>query len=179
MWNFGRYVDTFNQGGGSPANLFQSPSVPSVKPAVAANAKFFIPTLGSSSEQTMEAIAESVQEDVATKEVPSTSARNDPFQTPLPPSSTTMQRFPSMGNIHGMEVATNANGSVPPHSRRTASWGGSSNDVFSPPPKMGEIKPLGEALGMSPAMFRPNEPSMMRVPMNGGSFGDDLHEVEL
>ncbi|BFG31401.1 hypothetical protein CerSpe_176750 [Prunus speciosa] len=174
-----RYVDTFNQGGGSPANLFQSPSVPSVKPAVAANAKFFIPTLGSSSEQTMEAIAESVQEDVATKEVPSTSAMNDPFQTPLPPSSTTMQRFPSMGNIHGMGVATNANGSVPPHSRRTASWGGSSNDVFSPPPKMGEIKPLGEALGMSPAMFRPSEPSMMRVPMNGGSFGDDLHEVEL
>ncbi|KAI5328382.1 hypothetical protein L3X38_027779 [Prunus dulcis] len=56
-----------------------------VKPAVAANAKFFIPTLGSSSEQTMEAIAESVQEDVATKDVPSTSARNDPFQTPLCP----------------------------------------------------------------------------------------------
>lgn len=36
-----RYVDTFNQNGGSSANLFQSPSIPSVKPALPANAKFF------------------------------------------------------------------------------------------------------------------------------------------
>ncbi|XP_068306701.1 protein transport protein SEC16B homolog [Pyrus communis] len=177
-----RYVDTFNQGGGSPANLFQSPSVPSVKPPVAANAKFFIPTLASSNEQAMEAIAESVQEDGATNESLSTSGMNDSFHAPLPSSSSsnTMQRFPSMGNIQSMGVATNANGSALPHSRRTASWGGSSNDVLSPHMKTGEIKPLGEALGTSPvAMFRPSEPSLTRAPMHGGSSGDDLHEVEL
>ncbi|XP_015167747.1 protein transport protein SEC16B homolog [Solanum tuberosum] len=38
-----RYVDTFNKGGGNPTNLFQLPSVPSIKPATAGNAKFFVP----------------------------------------------------------------------------------------------------------------------------------------
>ncbi|XVE77408.1 hypothetical protein DITRI_Ditri13aG0060200 [Diplodiscus trichospermus] len=52
-----RYVDIFNQGGGDHANLFQSPTVTSVKPTVPKNAKFFIPTPASNSEQ-MEAIAE-------------------------------------------------------------------------------------------------------------------------
>ncbi|XP_050141686.1 protein transport protein SEC16B homolog [Malus sylvestris] len=177
-----RYVDTFNQGGGSPVNSFESPAVPSVKPLVAANAKFFIPTVAPSNEQAMEAIAESVQEDGgATNENPSTFGNNDSFHTPPPSSSSsnTMQRYPSMGNIQSMGVATTSNDSAPPHSRRTASWGGSSNDVLSPPMETGEIKPLGEALGMSPAMFRPSELSRTRTPMNGGSFGDDLHEVEL
>ncbi|KAG4946964.1 hypothetical protein JHK87_042971 [Glycine soja] len=59
-----RYVDTFNQGGGTSTNLFQSPSIPSVKPALAANAKSFVPTAApSSNEQTMEAIVEIKQED--------------------------------------------------------------------------------------------------------------------
>ncbi|XP_040365875.1 protein transport protein SEC16B homolog isoform X2 [Rosa chinensis] len=176
-----RYVDTFNQAGGMPANLFQSPSVPSTKPAVAANAKFFIPTPALSGDQTMEAIAEHVQEDATTtKEDPSTSARNDSFHAPPSSSPMSMQRFPSMSNIQSMGVMSNANGPLPAHSRRTASWGGSSNDIFSPP-KTGEIKPLGEALGMSPTLYRPSEPpSQMHAPMNGGSsFGDDLHEVEL
>lgn len=161
-----------------PANLFQSPSVPSVKPAVAANAKFFIPTPVLTGDQTMDAIVEHAQEDGATTKDPSTSARNDFFHAP-PSSSPSMQRYPSMGNIQNMGVMPNSNGPVPPHSRRTASWGGSSNDIFSPP-KMGEIKPLGEALGMSPTFYRHNElPSQMHAPMNGGGFGEDLHEVEL
>ncbi|KAG4949819.1 hypothetical protein JHK84_043247 [Glycine max] len=51
-------------GGGTSTNLFQSPSIPSVKPALAANAKFFVPTAApSSNEQTMEAIVEIKQED--------------------------------------------------------------------------------------------------------------------
>ncbi|KAL6181301.1 hypothetical protein ACLB2K_047956 [Fragaria x ananassa] len=174
-----RYVDTFNQSGGMPTNLFQSPSVPSVKPAVAANAKFFIPTPVLTGDQSMDAIVEHAQEvGATTKEDPSTSARNDFFHAP-PPSSPSMQRYPSMGNIQNMGVVPNSNGPVPPHSRRTASWGGNSNDIFSPP-KMGEIKPLGEALGMSPAFYRHNElPSQMHAPMNGSGFGEDLHEVEL
>ncbi|XP_040985774.1 protein transport protein SEC16B homolog [Juglans microcarpa x Juglans regia] len=172
-----RYVDTFNQGGGSPANLFQSPSVPSVKPAVAANAKFFIPTPASSGEQTMEAIAENGQEDTATHEDPSTSTAYDSFQSPIPSSSMSMQRFPSMGSIPGKGVGTNGEASLPPNSRRTASWGGSFSDPFSPP-NPAETKTLGEALGMPPSTYMPNESSLMRMPMNGGSV-DDLHEVEL
>ncbi|KAF3448329.1 hypothetical protein FNV43_RR09042 [Rhamnella rubrinervis] len=171
-----RYVDTFNQGGGSPANLFQSPSISSVKPAVAANAKFFIPT-PASGEQTMEAIAESLQEGVASNSDASTSAMNDSFQSPSS-SSSPMQRFPSMGHIPSKGVVTNGRGTFPSHSRRAASWSGSFSDSISPP-KTSEIKPLGEALGMSPPSFMPNGPPSMRTPMNGGNFGDDLQEVEL
>ncbi|XP_023916411.2 protein transport protein SEC16B homolog [Quercus suber] len=173
-----RYVDTFNQGGGKPANLFQSPSVPSVKPPVAPNAKLFIPTPASLGEQTMEAIAENGQEETSTNVDRSTSIANDSFQSPIHSSSMTVQRFPSMDNIPYMGDLTkgNGNGSLPPHSRRTASWGGSHSTPFSPP-KPAEIKPPGEALGMPPSSFMPNEPSLMRM-QNGGSFGD-LHEVEL
>ncbi|KAF4389516.1 protein transport protein SEC16B homolog [Cannabis sativa] len=175
-----RYVDTFNQGGGRPANLFHSPSVPSVKPAVAANAKFFIPT-PASGEQSMEAIAESVQEDVptvGTHEEASTSTGNAAFQ--VPPPSASMQRFPSMGNIPGQRVMTNSNGSLSSLSRRTASWSGSFNDSFSSP-KETEVKPLGAvSSGMPPTMFSPTDPSsMMRAQMNGGNFADELQEVEL
>ena len=160
-----RYVDTFNQGGGTSANLFQFPSVPSVKPAVAANAKFFVPTPAPSNEQTMEAIAESKQEDSATNECS--------YQSPK--SSTTIQRFPSLGNISN-QGATDGNNSHLPHSRRTASWSGSFNDSFTPQ-KMGNIKPLGEALGMPPSRFSPDE-SLMHKPVKSSSYGEDLHEVE-
>ncbi|XP_061341068.1 protein transport protein SEC16A homolog [Gastrolobium bilobum] len=174
-----RYVDTFNQGGGSPANLFQSPSVPSVKPVLAANAKFFIPApVPSSNEQTMEAIAESNQEDSLANENPSTSSRNEwSYQSPKPASS--LARIPSMGNISNRGAMMNGNNSHPPHSRRTASWGGGSiSDSFSPT-KLGEIKPLGEALGMPPSTYMHDEFSLMRTPKKSGSFGEDLHEVEL
>ncbi|XP_062074743.1 protein transport protein SEC16A homolog [Humulus lupulus] len=174
-----RYVDTFNQGGGRPANLFQSPSIPSVKPAVAANAKFFIPT-PASGEQSMEAIAESVHEDVPTvgaHEEASTSTVNDAaFQ--VPPPSASIQRFPSMGNIPSQRVMSNGNGSLSSHSRRTASWSGSFNDSFTSP-KGTEVKPLVAASGMPPTMFSPSDPSLMRTQMNGGNFADELQEVEL
>jgi hypothetical protein len=83
-----------------------------------------------------------------------------------------------MGSVPGKGVVTNGKVSLSSHSRRTASWGGSFSDQFSPP-NTAEIKPLGEALGMPPSSFMPNEPSLMRMPTSGGSFGDDLHEVEL
>lgn len=175
-----RYVDTFNQGGGRPANSsFQSPSVSSMKPAVAANAKFFIPT-PTSGEQTMEAIAESLHEGVPTSGDASTSAINNVLQTPTP-SSSAMQRFPSMDNIPSQRVTANGHGSLlSQHSRRTASWSGSFSDSFSPPPKATEVKPLGEALSMSPSSFMPSDlSSLRRMQMNGGNFVDDLQEVEL
>ncbi|KAF8380503.1 hypothetical protein HHK36_027990 [Tetracentron sinense] len=173
-----RYVDTFNKGGGTPANLFQSPSVPAVKPEGGANAKFFIPTPEASGRQTVDAIGENMQEAAVNNEDPSTSIVNNSFSTP-PPSSVTMQRFPSMDNImnKGMGVTENSNGSLSSRSRRTASWSGSFSDAFNP--KMTKVKPLGEALGMPPSSFMPSDLSSMHLPVNGSRFGDELHEVEL
>ncbi|KAK7406260.1 hypothetical protein VNO78_07883 [Psophocarpus tetragonolobus] len=173
-----RYVDTFNQGGGTSANLFQSPSVPSVKPALAPNAKFFVPTpVPFSNEQTMEAIAESNQEDSATNEDPSTSATNEwSYQSPNHVPATAIQRFPSMGNI-SKQGATGGSNSHFAHSRRAASWSGSLNDSFTPP-KSGNIKHLGETSGMPPTRFMPDE-SLMHTPVKSSSYGEDLHEVEL
>ncbi|KAL2525172.1 Protein transport protein SEC16B-like protein [Abeliophyllum distichum] len=189
-----RYVDTFNKGGGSPTNLFQSPSVPSAKPASVANPKFFVPTPVPSVEQS-NTPANSMQDTSYTNENPSTSSTNDSFQSPAIPSSMAMQRFASMDNISNTET-TSGNGSFSAHSRRTASWSGSFNGSFSPPnkaevkplgevlgsfspPNKAEVKPLGEVLGMHPSSFMPSESSLVQPGMNGPSFGDDLHEVEL
>ncbi|CAL0311658.1 unnamed protein product [Lupinus luteus] len=91
-----RYVDTFKQGG---ANLFQSSSVPSVKHALASNAKFFVPAPVPSDDHTMEAIAESSQEDSAASEDPSTSATNDwSHQSPLKNTMST--------SMHGIVLPT-------------------------------------------------------------------------
>lgn len=165
--------------------MFQTPPVPSVKPAVTANAKFFIPAPApSSSEQTMEAIAENNQEDSSALENPSTSSRNDwAYLSPKTPSPMARQRFPSMGNIPSPGAMINGSNShhthTSPHSRRTASWsGGSYGDSFYPTTKMNEVKPLGEALGMPPSTFMPDDASLMHTPVKSGSFGD-LHEVEL
>jgi len=167
-----RYVDTFNQGGGNSANLFQSPSVPSVKPALAANAKFFVPSPApSSNEQAMEAIAESNQEESAPNVDLSTSATNEwSYQGPQHVSSTAMQRFPSLGNIPKQE-ATEGSNSHFGHSRRAASWSGSLNDSYSPPNRS-NIRPL------EPSRFMPDE-SSMHTPAKSSSYGEDLHEVEL
>ncbi|KAL4027028.1 hypothetical protein IC575_015479 [Cucumis melo] len=177
-----RYVDTFNQGNGSSANLFQSPSVPSIKPKVATNAKFFVPGPALSAEPTEETLPESSQEDTTTSEHPSTSTPNDSFSTPS--LATPMQRFPSMGNISVRGANITGRGTfAAANARRTASWsGGNFSDAFSPPPKQPTgLKPLGEALGMPPSSFMPSEsPPLVHTPINGGGgMGDDLHEVEL
>ncbi|XP_058224178.1 protein transport protein SEC16B homolog isoform X2 [Rhododendron vialii] len=170
-----RYVDTFNKGGGNPTNLFQSPSVPSVRPASGANPKFFVPSPVSSSEQTLDT-TDNVQETTATNESSSIPTANNSFHSP--PTSMTMQRFPSMDNILNNRTVTNGSVSLSSHSRRTASWSGGLNNGYIPPQKT-EVKPLGEVLGMQPSSYVPSEPSLAHLPRNGGSFGDDLHEVEL
>ncbi|KAI3453486.1 hypothetical protein Pfo_010149 [Paulownia fortunei] len=168
-----RYVDTFNQGGGSATNLFVSPSTPPIKPASGANPKFFVPSPVSAVEQPVDASVNNTQ-DTLTYENPLTSPLSDSFQSPAPPSSMTMQRFASLNNISNQGTS----GSFPVHSRRTASWSGSLNDSFSTPHRA-EVKPLGEVLGVHPSSFMPSYPSLVRPPITGGSFGDDLHEVEL
>lgn len=173
-----RYVDTFNQGSRSSANLYQSPSVTFVKPTLVANAKFFIPTpTPSSNEHTMEAIAEKNHEDNLAHESPSTSYSNDwSYLSPKHASPLARQRFPNMDNLSNQGAVMNGSYSHSPHSRRTASWGGSVGESFSPT-KMGEIRSLGEALGMPPSTYMSDEIPSMHPSMKSGSFGD-LHEVE-
>lgn len=174
-----RYVDTFNKGGGNPTNLFQSPAAPSIKPATASNPKFFVPAPVPSTEQSVDSTTDYIQQPpAATNENPSGPTVNDSFHSPPHPPSVTMQRYPSMDNISNRGTATNMNGPLSSHSRRTASWSGSFSDGFSPPGKS-ELKPLGEVLGMPPSSFMPSEQALTHSSMNGGSFGDDLHEVEL
>ncbi|KAI4371448.1 hypothetical protein MLD38_019681 [Melastoma candidum] len=171
-----RYVDTFNRGGGSPANLFQSPSVPAAKPVVAANAKFFVPApvMAPSNDQTMEAITENLQEETATSEDFSNPSPYDPYKSPLASASPNMPRFPSMGNIPSKGPMAGENGPFPSQSRRTASWSGSFDEVSYPPKQAADSKLLGEALGAS------SPSDMMQMHRNGsGSVGDELDEVEL
>lgn len=150
-----------------------------MKPVLPANAKFFVPAPApSSNHNTMEAIAESNQEDSAANEDPSTSSTNDwSYQPPKHVSAVAMQKFPSMGNI-SKQGATGGSNSHFANSRRTASWSGNVNDSFSPP-TVRETKPLGDALGMPPLTFIPNQSSSMHSTMKSSSFGEDLQEVEL
>ncbi|KAK4365192.1 hypothetical protein RND71_016550 [Anisodus tanguticus] len=170
-----RYVDTFNKGGGNPTNLFQSPSVPSMKPA-AGNAKFFVPTAMSPVEQSVDSHSDE-QQTSGSNENHSFSAVNGSFQTPPPPSTMPMQRFPSMDSISNKGVKTTGPSPLSGQSRRTASWSGSIPDTFSP--NKSKVKQLGEVLGMPPSSFMHGDANMTHSSMNGGSFGDDLHEVEL
>ncbi|KAE8690212.1 protein transport protein Sec16B-like isoform X4 [Hibiscus syriacus] len=168
-----RYVDTFNKGGGQ-ANLFQAPAVSSVKPAAAANAKFFIPTPVSTTtnEQSVESITENAQEN-ATSYTPTTSTSsanaNESCLSPKPSSSNTRQSFLSMDNISQESMMTNANG-YSSHTHQTDLWSESNFDNAVGYPCKAEIRPSGE-VGKLPPLFMPG-------PMSG-SFGDELHEVEL
>ncbi|KAL6979747.1 hypothetical protein U1Q18_021402 [Sarracenia purpurea var. burkii] len=174
-----RYVDTFNKGGGNPKNLFHSPSIPSIRPSGGANPKFFVPTPQSSSNQTFDNVSNNVQETSPIDENSSIPTANNSVQFLSPPSSMAMQRFPSIDNVSNVGTIMNGNGSLSSHSRRTASWSGIVGDAGSPPQRT-EVKPLGEVLGMQPSSYIPSEPTLGHLPMNGGgSFGDDLHEVEL
>ncbi|XP_058104465.1 protein transport protein SEC16A homolog [Magnolia sinica] len=177
-----RYVDTFNKGGGTPTNLFQSPSVPVAKSV--GSAKFFVPTPAASLNQTVDATGESIPE-ASSSEDPSTSVTKESSFSSQSSSPSPMQRFPSMDNLtplnRGVAASKNGNASIPSHSR-AASWGGSISDSFNT--NTSEIKPRGEALGMPPLTFMPGDPSSVRpndasLMNSGGNFGDDLHEVEL
>ncbi|XP_055819679.1 protein transport protein SEC16B homolog [Solanum dulcamara] len=169
-----RYVDTFNKGGGNPTNLFQSPSVPSIKPATAGNAKFFVPAPMSPVEETGNSTSNE-QETSSNSESDSVAAVNGSFHFPAPTSSAApMQRFASMDNLSNKVAGTS---SLSANSRRTASWSGSFSDAYSP--NKSEIKSPGSRLSMPPSSFMPSDANSMHFSTNGGSFSDDLHEVDL
>ncbi|KAL6976173.1 hypothetical protein U1Q18_024963 [Sarracenia purpurea var. burkii] len=172
-----RYVDTFNKGGENSTNLFQSPSVPSTKSSTGSNPRFFVPSPVSASEQTFDTMIGSVHENTATM-VSSIHTANNSIHSPAPLPSMSMQRAPSMDTISNKAKMTNSNGSFSSYSRRTASWSGSFSDARSPQ-QTTELKPVGEIAGKLPSSFMPSEPSLVQLPLNGGGFGDDLHEVEL
>ncbi|XP_076881723.1 protein transport protein SEC16B homolog [Bidens hawaiensis] len=106
-----RYVDTFNKGGGNQANLFQSPSVPTIN-RPNPNPNFFVPTAA-----------------------PAASEQPADTQTPPLVSSTTsqsamsIQKFASMndmskgGSSSSLSTSTSSNTNHP-ISRRTSSWSG-------------------------------------------------------
>ncbi|KAL3645591.1 hypothetical protein CASFOL_010771 [Castilleja foliolosa] len=155
-----RYVDTFNKGGGTPANMFQSPSPSPVKPSDGPKRNFFVPAPVSAAEQQQatnnDAYINNTQENTSTFEnQPSTSLTNS-FQS--------MQKFASSNNISVQRIIDNNNSGT----RRTLSWSGNLNEPFSAQ-RRPELKPLGEVMGMHPSS---SDPSLVRS-------GDDLHEVEL
>ncbi|XP_071730794.1 protein transport protein SEC16B homolog isoform X2 [Rutidosis leptorrhynchoides] len=143
-----RYVDTFNQGGGNPTKLFQSPSVTSIKPVAKSNPKFFVPI-----EQPANAVKEKMQQQTTTtvdeNHSPTSSCssvhNNNRFEPPSYQSC--MQRFASMDDF--------SKGSSP-HSRRTVSWGGSTD------------------FNMPKNSFIPSQQGFAQT-----TNVDDLHEVEL
>lgn len=183
-------MDTFNKGGGTPANLFQSPPVPAAKPGVGANPKFFIPTPVALGDEVAQKTGESTEEAVVANENPQTSTDElfpsprtpTPTSTSMPSSSMVMQRFPSMDNIvQRRRVATgDGDNLLPPHSRRVASWSGSLSDSLSPSVRTA-IKPLGEALGMSSPSYMPmpSERQPKLFSSNSHNLGYELHEVQL
>ncbi|KAE8660436.1 putative C2H2-like zinc finger protein [Hibiscus syriacus] len=149
-----RYVDTFNKGGGSPVNFFQSP-VPSAKPMAGSSPKFFVPSMVTPAEDMVQNTGESIQEVVMSNESPATSYKQD-----LPPPTTTsMQRFPSMDAIVHKSVAAASDG----NSRRIASWSGSLSNGSNLSTTWNEIKPPQEAL---------------RIPHTDPSSGEDLQEIK-
>ncbi|WOG88461.1 hypothetical protein DCAR_0207696 [Daucus carota subsp. sativus] len=170
-----RYVDTFNKGGGNSTNLFKSPSVPANRPTSSASPKFFVPALISSVDQP--AASDNTQQPISGNENHVMSSVNDSIQSAAPPPHN-MQKFPSMNNIpnKGTTLAGTGNSSLLSHSRRAASWSGISKES---PQSSAEAKLLGEASGMPPPSFRSSGPASVHSSVSGGSYGENLHEVEL
>ncbi|KAI3687229.1 hypothetical protein L1987_80923 [Smallanthus sonchifolius] len=168
-----RYVDTFNKGGGNQTNLFQSPSVPNIKPKTSPNPNptFFVPT--------------------AAPAPPEQPADNPPDnQTPplvssrTSQSATSLQKFASMNDMSKGGTTSSSSSSSPSSSlststssvtnhlmsRRTLSWSGSVNQDLSVSGNSSEQKPIG---GMPQYAFMPNKTGFTH------SSSDDLQEVEL
>ncbi|GAB2300862.1 hypothetical protein Dimus_034897 [Dionaea muscipula] len=165
-----RYVDTFNKGGGSPANLFQTPSAPSIKPGNATGAKFFIPTAAAASnEQPSDAFTGSMEAVESTEPLQNLGSFSH---------SATKPRFSSFDGIPMAETKTNSHDSPPSLSRRTASWDGSNSNTFSSP-EIDKFHHPGKSLGMSPLSSMASNSSLDNLRMSRESLGDDLQEVEL
>jgi hypothetical protein len=158
-----RYVDTFNQGGGNPTNLFQPPAASSLTATTpTAGPKFFVPTPSSSSPSVEHTIDPTVTQNEQITETPSIPTMNNSYQSPSPPPPMTMQRFASMDNMTRRINTNNSSGSLSTHSRRTASWSGTAGDAFT--------SPTPPKSGLS---------ALPHSSVNGGSYSDDLDEVEL
>ncbi|XAR54948.1 hypothetical protein NMG60_11030295 [Bertholletia excelsa] len=172
-----RYVDTFNKGVGNQTNLFQSPSLPAVKPTSSANPKFFVPTPIPSSEQIPNALTDPTQETATVPENSSIPSSDKSLNSLAPVPLASMQRFPSMDSISNKGTMV-AKGSLSSHSRRTASWSGSLNDP-NRPPQTGEVKTLAEVFSIPSSSSMNSEHPLGQRPTNVGSSTEDLHEVEL
>jgi len=175
-----RYVDTFNRGGGTQPNLFQSPSpsVPKSKPAIG-NAKFFIPTPVTPQETDT---FQSAQEAFLTDEDTTTSNQNHSFSspemlTPPPTPPAAMPRYTSMEELanKGTMGMMNGNGSIPSMSRRPSSWSGRLGDMGTC-----ESIPPGEAPGSLPSSIAVigNSPSMP-FSSDSATLSEGLQDVQL
>ncbi|KAJ9556248.1 hypothetical protein OSB04_010862, partial [Centaurea solstitialis] len=179
-----RYVDTFNQGGGNPTNLFQSPSVPTIQPKTSPNPKFFVPTAAPTAEQQATDPAPDNFQPQTTPNIqtpniqtPSMSSRTSP--SPSPSTAMGMPRFASMDDISkgGTSASTStssfSNQPISLQSRRTLSWSGSANEDLSASGN-NEFKAFG-GMGMGPPpTFTPNKigfthPSNDDLQESGGS----------
>ncbi|KAI7742167.1 hypothetical protein M8C21_001626 [Ambrosia artemisiifolia] len=170
-----RYVDTFNQGGGNPTKLFQSPSASSIKPVTKSNPQFFVPKAAPLVDQQADPFQENTLQTTTLDENYSPTSVHKKFQPPSYQSS--MQRFASMDDIsRGRIIPSFSSTSGSPHSRRTVSWGGGIDERFSA--YSSEMRPSGEVLGMASRSFVPREAGLAQT-SNGDGLIDDLHEVEL
>lgn len=149
--------------------------MPANRPTSSASPKFFVPALISSVDQP--AASDNIQQAISGNENHVMSSVNDSIQSAAPPPHN-MQKFPSMNNIpnKGTTLAGTGNSSLLSHSRRAASWSGISKES---PQSSAEAKLLGEASGMPPPSFRSSGPASVHSSVSGGSYGENLHEVEL
>ncbi|RWW75287.1 hypothetical protein BHE74_00016690 [Ensete ventricosum] len=172
-----RYVDTFNKGGGSLANSFRSPAVPSVKPL---GAKFFVPnTPATVDERETDAAGKNNQDVSSGEEPPKSVIRGASFSSPSSSSSSSsMQRFPSMDHVAAPvgnkgSAAASWTGNGPLSRTRAASWSGGYPESVDQ--KMTGMNPMGSTTTTQAGAL-----SSSSLQRNGGSLGeDDLHEVEL
>ncbi|GMH21662.1 hypothetical protein Nepgr_023504 [Nepenthes gracilis] len=175
-----RYVDTFNKGGAIPGNLFQSLSAPPAAKAAGGSAKFFIPAPLPSQDYTSQA-ADTTQETVAGGENLIVAGKGNSSSPPQLPTSAPiiMQRNPSMDNmVNGRRsMISNGDGSIPPRSRRTASWSeGISLGVSADFANVAEMKSFEAALHFP---MPTAEHSATQLLENNITGRDDLQEVEL
>ncbi|KAK9075737.1 hypothetical protein SSX86_004066 [Deinandra increscens subsp. villosa] len=160
-----RYVDTFNQGGGNPTNLFQPPSVPTIKPKTSPglNPNFFVPAATPAPEQPAADVApDNLQQHTSGNQTPSFSSQTNQSETGI-------QKFSSMDDMskEGSSSTSTSTSSFAydPTSRRTSSWNGSVNQDLSVSGNNSVQKPVG--------LFMPNKTGVTH------SSSDDLLDVEL
>ncbi|XP_042054595.1 protein transport protein SEC16B homolog isoform X3 [Salvia splendens] len=79
---------------------------------------------------------------------------NPKFFVPAPVSHASMAPMPRFGSMNNIYNKGASDSSFTPHSRRTASWGGSLNDAMSPPNR---TQSAGESVGMRPPSFMQND----------------------